>query len=422
MSQVQVAPATPATAVAPAVTTSPPAAVPSPAEDTPKLLNRWLLVAVAAGVLFGLLAALWQLLAWQAAGRAADESEQLVRVQEIRSSLFRADALASTAYLVGGLESPDSRASYDAAVDRALVLVADAAEAQPADRAALGELNTAISAYADDVTQARAANREGDQVGAEYLRLAGAALAADGDLARPLDALVTANTERAEDEMDGQNTLPILLTGLLALGALWWVNRQLARRFHRRYNVGLVVAAAVVAALTVVTAGYSAWVNGRHEEIRDNSFQRAFDEAGSRSAGSQAKAAEARRLIARSSGEGADDAWAAAAAVVADSADEVTLPLWDDYAGLHEELVDLDDAGDWAAAVELATEGGAGTAIDAFDAASSDVVADAAATTADDLRASRPVGLILIVLTLLGGLAAWGAATWGIAQRRREFA
>lgn len=390
------------------------------AENTPRVLNRLQLVAVAACVVFGVLAALWQVLAWQASGRAANETEQLVRVQEIRSSLFRADALASTSYLAGGLEDTEAQAAYDAAIDRALVLVADAADAQPADRDALGQLNTAISAYADDVTRARAANRLGLQVGAEYLRLAGVALADDGDVARPLAALVAANTERAEDEMDGQNTLPILLTGLAALVVLWWVNRQVARRFRRRYNVGLVLAAAIVLTATIVTAGWSALVNGSHADVRDGDFQLALDEAEARTAGGQAKAAEARRLIGRSSGEDADQAWQAAADVVVDHASSETLGQWDAYASLHEQLVTSDNEGDWEAAVALATSTAA-EAVDAFDTGATEVVTRAGESTADDLRSDRPVTLVLVVLTLLAALAAWAAAARGIAQRRKEF-
>lgn len=414
MSQVQVA-RPPATPAVPA-----PAAPPARTEDVPGLLNRWQVVAVAACVLLGVVAALWQVLAWQASGRAADDSEQLVRIQEIRSSLFRADALASTAYLVGGLESPESRASYDEAVDRALVLVADAAEAQPADREALGRLNTAISAYADLVTQARAANRQGDQVGAEYLRLAGAMLLEGGDLDRPLGALVGANTGRAQGAMGGQNTVPLLLTGLVALGVIVWVNQQVARRFRRRLNVGLVIAAGLVLVATLISAGFSAFVNGRHQDIRGSTFQLAFDESEARAAGGQAKAAEARRLIARASGEGADDAWQAVAATAADRSSSDTRPLWDSYADVHQQVVAADDGGDWAGAVALATSEGS-AAIDAFDAASAGVVADAGEATTDDLRSDRPITLALVVLTLLAGLAAWGAAAWGLAQRRREF-
>ncbi|WP_193605157.1 hypothetical protein [Nocardioides dongkuii] len=424
MTQTQAAPAparrTGATATAPAA----PGATPAPArtEDVPRLLNRWQVAAVAACVLFGVLAALWQVLAWQASGRAADDTEQLVRIQDVRSSLFRADALAATTYLEGGLESAEQRAAYDEALGEAVRLVAEAAEAQTADTEALAQLNTALAAYAADVTQAREANRQGHQVGAEHLRTAGAALAADGTLTRPLDALVEANTQRAEDEMDGQNTLPILLTGLAALAALWWLNRQVAQRFHRYVNVGLAVAGVIVLATTLVAAAFSAVVNGRHEEVRDSSFQLAFDEADARSAANAAQAAEARRLIARSSGEGADDAWATAAATVEKEASPETLPAWRRYADVHRQVVEADDSGDWDEAVRLATGAEATEALDSFDEAATEVVDEAGAAATDDLRASRVPAIILAALTLLAGLVASGSAARGIAERRKEYA
>src|SRR6476661_5237107 len=66
--------------------------------------------------LFGLLGAISAnaLLASQAAvERAANNTEQVVRVQSIHVDLLRADAVATNAFLVGGLESPDSRLKYE---------------------------------------------------------------------------------------------------------------------------------------------------------------------------------------------------------------------------------------------------------------------------------------------------------------------
>ena len=56
--------------------------------------------------------------------RAEDDTEQLVRVQKIQTNLLRADATATNAFLVGGLEPPAQRAAYDEAL----------AEVQRADR------------------------------------------------------------------------------------------------------------------------------------------------------------------------------------------------------------------------------------------------------------------------------------------------
>ncbi len=47
--------------------------------------------------------------------------------------------------------------------------------------------------------------------------------------------------------MEGHHPWLLFGVGALALAVLWWVNRTLARRFRRRFNVGLLVAAALVA-------------------------------------------------------------------------------------------------------------------------------------------------------------------------------
>ena len=90
---------------------------------------------MAACVLFGVITAGLQLLAWQANRAAAHNTEQLVRVQSIQSTLYRADALATNAFLIGGLEPPASAQAYDDAIDQVSRSITDAAEAQSADRA-----------------------------------------------------------------------------------------------------------------------------------------------------------------------------------------------------------------------------------------------------------------------------------------------
>jgi len=72
--------------------------------------------------------------------RGGDNTAQLVRIQAIHTNLVRADADATNAFLVGGLEPADQRASYLASMSQASNLIAEAAKAQPADGAALGAL------------------------------------------------------------------------------------------------------------------------------------------------------------------------------------------------------------------------------------------------------------------------------------------
>lgn len=390
--------------------------------DTPALLNRWQLIGMSVAILFGLLSALVQFGAWQSDGRAADDTEQLVRVQEIQSSLLRADALATNAFLVGGLEEPEQRKEYDDALESVLRQIANAAEAQPADREVLATLNVDVTDYATAVAQARDNNRQGFPIGAEYLSGASTALRAD---ALPiLDALVEANTDRAEGAMAGQHPFWLLVLGLVALGALIWLNRELANHFRRRINKGIAIAAAIVLVVTIVTALSALLRDNSNDSLREGELATAVSEANARTAANDAKANESLRLIKRGSGEGFEDKWVVSAKEVEKFASRETRSTWDAYVAQHDEIVELDRAGKWDEAVDIATKkvGGSTEALDAFDQLSQQIVTENGAQATDDLRSGRIVALVLSGLTLLLGVAAAVAVSRGIGERRREFA
>ncbi len=416
------APAAPATTIAKVGVPSP-AVAPQGFEDVPSLLNRWQVAAVAVCLIFGVSSALLQFLGWQANGQAADNTEQLVRVQAIQSSLLRADALATNAFLVGGLEPAEQRAEYDDALDDVLRGITDAAEAQPADRAALAALNSEVASYASAIAQARDNNRQGYPIGAEYLLQAGTTLRA---AAVPIiQELVTANSERAEDEMSGQHPIWIFWIGLVALVALWWLNRQIAKRFHRRLNVGIAAAWVAVAVLTVFATFLAQDQSGDNDDLVEGSYQQAADAAEVRTLANDAKANESLRLIKRGSGATYEDLWVSAAEQVEDQAVGATLDNWELYSALHGEIVELDLSGSWRDAVGRATtreSGGASAALDNVDRLAQGQVDRAAEATTDTLRSGRTFALVLTLATLLLGLVAAVLCAWGINQRRKEYA
>lgn len=427
MTQTAGAPAPTTVATAPATP-----AVPAPAaasardltEDVPRLLNRLQVLAVAACVLFGALAAILQVLSWQANGRAADNTEQVVRVQQIQSLLLRADAVATNSYLVGGLEPAAARAEYDESIETVLRLVADAAEAQPADRRVLADLNTAISSYTTSVAQARDYNRQQLVIGIAYLNDARTAMRSD---VLPItEALADANAERATDEMGGQSPLWLLLAGAVALGALVVVNRQVAQRFHRRYNVGLVVAAVIVAAVTLATAWHAQSEHNDNESLQAGEYAAAVDAASARTAANNAKAIESLGLVNRGSGESVyEPLWQDQAEIVRDTADALTLMDWEAYVEAHAAIRDADDGGDWDAAVALATDTADGSAtalLDQVDASAALEAETNGAQAAEGFRSGGSFSLVLIVVTGLGALIAAFAASRGIGTRRREYA
>lgn len=413
------APAGPPPAAAPAVAAPPgidAAQAQRLGEDVPRLLNRLQVGAVALCLVFGVLAGLVQLLAWQGSGRAADNTEQLVRVQAIETSLYRADALATNAYLSGGLEPAEQRAAYESAIEQVLADLTAAAEAQPADREALTALAGEVNRYSTAITQARDGNRQGYPVGKAYLAEAGTALR--GEAAAVLDALVAANTERSEEELQAHHPVWLVVLAVLVVLGLWFVNRQLAQRFHRRINLGIAVAAGVVLLATLVAAAYGSARNGTAEELQAGAFRTAVEEAEARTAANDAKAQESKRLINRASGQTAEEPWLAASAIVRDNT--TRLENWRFYVEVHERVVLADDDGRYDDAVQLATDQST-SAFDQYDEIAAGEIDQASDEVTAELR-SRGFSLVLAVLLLLAGLVASGAVAWGINQRRREYA
>ena len=104
---------------------------------TPGRLRAVGIVSVAAALLFGLAAGQAFRSADGALERAAANADQLVRIQAIQTNVVQADADATNAFLVGGLEPADQRADYTEAIATASGLIAQAAQHQPADGNAL---------------------------------------------------------------------------------------------------------------------------------------------------------------------------------------------------------------------------------------------------------------------------------------------
>src|SRR4029450_3837649 len=128
-------------------------------------------------------------------------------------------------------------------------LIAEAAQAQSADGAALAALNQQVLSYAGAIEQARANNRQGLPVGAQYLRNASAQLRSE---ALPiLDNLVNANAARAADEMKAGAGYVVFVLALLGLGAVIAAQIWLARRFKRKINVGMLASSVVLFVLAV---------------------------------------------------------------------------------------------------------------------------------------------------------------------------
>ncbi len=390
-------------------------------------------LAVAAALVFGLAAGYSFRAADGALTRAGANTDQLVRVQAIQTRVIQADADATNAFLVGGLEPPAQRAEYNAAITSASRLIAEAAQSQPADGPALGALNEALLGYATEIEQARGNNRQALPIGAQYLKNASADLRADALPA--LTNLVNANNERVAEEFDnaGAAALWLVLWGLLTLAVLAFALVWLARRTRRYVNVPLAAAAAIVLVTLVLGTLGLAGIGSKVDMVRDGAYAATLSTAQARIAGFDAKSNESLSLIARGSGAAFEEAWQGSDAVVrrelgrlggnAASEDMAILP-WSGYASVHEQIRKLDDGGDWDGAVNLATGTGASSGNGTFanfDTSSGEQLSTLGKDTASQLDQAGGWLPFAAVLGLIAGIAAALFAWWGVTLRLEEY-
>ena len=331
---------------------------------TPGRLRAVGIVSVVAALLFGLAAGQAFRSADGALERAAANSDQLVRIQAIQTNVVQADADATNAFLVGGLEPPAQRADYTEAVTTASGLVAQAAQHQPADGNALAALNRSLISYTSAVEQARANNRQALPIGAQYLKSASADLRAD---ALPLlGNLGEANNARVTEEFDaGRPGRAVARGGRAARPSPCWCSRSggwpgaPTATSTSRWRPP---PSSCWSTLVVGTVGLLS-VRRRSTRPAPASTPPPWPPRRRGSPAFDAKSNESLTLIARGSGSAFEKAWqASSAAVTTEPASSTRTrrpracdPLpWKAYADVHQEIRRLDDGGDWEKAVALA--------------------------------------------------------------------
>jgi hypothetical protein len=395
--------------------------------DTPQRLRLLTLGVVAVGVVVALVGALtFSYLAFSLSRAQADVA-QLIRVQKIQSNLLTADATATNAFLVGGLEPPAQRAVYDQALSSTSSLIVEASQAQPADAAALSALNEQVVGYAATIEQARANNRQGFPVGAQYLRNASSQLRTS---ALPiLDNLVSANAARAGDAMNARVGYIFPIIALLGLAGVIVGQVWLARRFRRTINVGMLASAAVLLVLVVGSLIAAQLLGSTLSSISRGSFAAVNTAADTRIEANNAKSNESLTLIARGSGQAFEAAWKSSADAVAGNLQRLTdrpelVSQWQAYTDVHSNIRGLDDGGKWDKAVAQATgsaRGSSNTVFGTFDRNLGGYLDEVSQHTSSSLASAQPAMVVLAILILLGGLAAALLGRWGITARQKEY-
>ena len=362
----------------------------------------------------------------QSLDRTGDAAARLVSVQEIRSAVIEADSIATTTFLVGGLEEAAQRLRYEerlADASSGLALLSDGLSGGALDQ--LTAANATLNRFSGLVEQARANNRQGFPVGAAYQRQASAVVR--GELLTALDSLEQQARADVNDEIAGAHRIGwvLPLVGAVVLAAMVAGSVWLFRRTQRLLNVPIAIAVLVVA--VVVGIGLVSMGNAvsSADTVVDGDLRLADRLSQARVAGFEARADEALTLINRGNGQSNEaDYQQAAATVLAivddrDGNDDLGASF-DDYDDLHTQLRELDDAGDWDAAVEQ-LRGGSAKAFDTFAADIVVVVGSSSRAAQRDLdEAGSGLGAARLAV-VIGAILAAGLVTVGYGQRLREY-
>lgn len=415
----------------------PPGAQPAPTplphptsgwRSTPGGLRVWGAVAAVVTAVTGLLALGGTTSQGAAVLGLRDSAAQLVGLQDARNQLVAADAAATTAFLVGGLEPTDLRASYDTAIDAGAHALTQLAATGPDGADGLAEVSADLTTYSGLVAQARANNRQGFPVGSAYLEEASTVLRED--IVPALDALVAAEQERVDGDLTAVRTATPLLIAIvvLALVVLGAVQVWVARRTRRTFNAGLVGATVALLVIAVVGGSTLGGAASRTSRVHDGPYAATVATSQAFALVNDARSMEAFTLIRRGSGAAYEESFVAnvdrareALAGEGRRLDPTLAGGLNEWVAAHEQVRALDDAGDWDGAVALVTSPDESASPALFDdlSAGLDGAVDAgAADVADGLRTSSAwVGWFLAALGVVGAVLAWT----GLRPRREEY-
>ncbi|MFX0578036.1 hypothetical protein [Nocardia nepalensis] len=178
--------------------------------------------------------------------------------QTLYVALSAADASAATAFLSGGIESPQVRGQYQQALAEAASALSEATTgaADQQTKTIVAKIAADLPAYTGLVETARANNRQGFPVGSSYLHEASLlmqnSLLPNAEMLSK-DRLAAVREDQHDIAALPWTTIVLLLLVLISCGVGTFV---LLRRTNRRMNLGLAVAAGAtaVALLWVVAA------------------------------------------------------------------------------------------------------------------------------------------------------------------------
>jgi hypothetical protein len=358
--------------------------------------------------------------------KARRASDQVNLIQDTKIKLTRADSLATSGFLVGGLQSDQALAAFAKDIQGANLGLAQVKQGTAGDQ--VTKSIEAIGPYLTDVTAAQANNRQGFPVGATYQKSASTLM--QETVLRPLSDADRQARNQLRYAANGLATKRILRPEFLMFFAVPLIIglMSLSRRTNRTLNlpvlIGLIVGAVGLIAATALTSSST--------KNTLNSLQgplQTKDIAGqARVALNEAQSAEALTLIARGSGQSYEQQWRKSMGIVDAVAQRSSFSFGSEpalalnYRNWHQNIRDLDDTGDWDAARSKAL-----SESDEFFAAKPFRELDAqlanratSSVSSEQYFDNGPMALGQVIIAVCGALAVWLVRS-GYAQRLKEF-
>ncbi|WP_280268114.1 hypothetical protein [Nocardia wallacei] len=301
---------------------------------------------------------------------ALQRSEPLAdAAQRLYVALSAADASAATAFLSGGIESPQIRGQYQQALaDAADALATATAGASDArSREVAARIAADLPAYTGLVESARANNRQGFPVGSAYLREASGLMQSS---LLPSAAQLTEQRHAAlRADQRAITGLPwwslILLTATIAGAAV--VSRILLRRTNRRYNLGVVAGAAAAAVGLLWLVAATIFSHGAVDTGGSGPTARSENLAQARILAQQARTDETLELIIRGDTRETEEDFKTKTARLRDELSSVSAsnsPMqqqFSQWTAGHQRQLDYYNAANYPAAVDQAIGSGPGS-------------------------------------------------------------
>lgn len=347
------------------------------------------------------------------------------------TALSVADAAAATAFISGGLEPEQVRDRYSQALGEAGADLVTLSGDDPQDVLQRMGIGSGLPVYSGLVETARANNREGHPVGAAYLSEASSEMQT---VLLPTAEQLYVRRAAAVDTAQDRHVRPpwsAIVLLVVAVIALVWAQRLLARRWHRTFNPGLLLASGALLTLMLWTVIAGSVSSVAMSSGRADGTVPAARLTESRILAQQARSAETLKLVRRDTTGDYDHAFDANITrlneLLAGHTDRATV---DARAALlhwlaaHQRMNEALNRGEFARAATIATAPGTENAtvhVEALDNALGSGITETRDTLRSNIFHSARVLDYLAPGALILGFAAAAYIAFGIWPRLREY-